>query len=101
MTKEKAVSLLSQMFLIQFSKEEHEALAMAINALNIDRKTEPTGYNLSPVDKDINVRSKDESQNIELSKVKSELNEWRDIIGDDVVDDIISNLEEKADEDEP
>ena len=25
-----------------------------------DRKTEPTGYNLSPVDKDINVRSKDE-----------------------------------------
>ena len=62
MTKEKAVSLLSQMFLIQFSKEEHEALAMAINALNIDRKTEPTGYNLSPVDKDINVRSKDEPQ---------------------------------------
>ena len=27
-----------------------------------DRKTEPTGYNLSPVDKDINVRSKDEPQ---------------------------------------
>ena len=54
-----------------------------------------------PFDKDINVRSKDEPQNIELSKVKSELNEWRDIIGDDVVDDIISNLEEKADEDEP
>ena len=25
-------------------------------------KTEPTGYNLSPVDKDINVRSKDEPQ---------------------------------------
>lgn len=41
MTKEKAVSLLSQMFLIQFSKEEHEALAMAIDALNADRKTEP------------------------------------------------------------
>jgi hypothetical protein len=40
MTKEKAVSLLSQMFLIQFSKEEHEALAMAIDALNADRKTE-------------------------------------------------------------
>ena len=29
---------------------------------NADRKTEPTGYNLSPVDKDINVRSKDEPQ---------------------------------------
>ena len=42
MTKEKAVSLLSQMFLIQFSKEEHEALAMAIDALNADRKTEQT-----------------------------------------------------------
>ena len=41
MTKEKAVSLLSQMFLIQFSKEEHEALAMAIDALNADCKTEP------------------------------------------------------------
>ena len=41
MTKEKAVSLLSQMFLIQFSNEEHEALAMAIDALNADRKTEP------------------------------------------------------------
>lgn len=41
MTKEKAVSLLSQMFCIQFSKEEHEALAMAIDALNADRKTEP------------------------------------------------------------
>ena len=27
-----------------------------------DCKTEPTGYNLSPVDKDINVRSKDEAQ---------------------------------------
>jgi hypothetical protein len=27
-----------------------------------DRKTEPTGYNLLPVDKDINVRSKDEPQ---------------------------------------
>ena len=27
-----------------------------------DRKTEPTGYNLSPVDKDINVRSKIEPQ---------------------------------------
>ena len=27
-----------------------------------DRKTEPTGYNLTPVDKDINVRSKDEPQ---------------------------------------
>lgn len=40
MTKEKAVSLLSQMFLIQFSKEEHEALAMAIDTLNADRKTE-------------------------------------------------------------
>lgn len=40
MTKEKAVSLLSQMFLIQFSKEEHEALAMAIDAFNADRKTE-------------------------------------------------------------
>ena len=42
MTKKKAVSLLSQMFLIQFDKEEHEALAMAIDALNADRKTEPT-----------------------------------------------------------
>lgn len=31
---EKAVSLLSQMFLIQFDKDEHEALAMAIDALN-------------------------------------------------------------------
>lgn len=41
MTKEKAVSLLSQMFCIQFSKEEHEALAMAIDALNADRNTEP------------------------------------------------------------
>ena len=40
MTVEKAVSLLSQMFCIQFSKEEHEALAMAIDALNADRKTE-------------------------------------------------------------
>lgn len=40
MTVDKAVSLLSQMFLIQFSKEEHEALAMAIDALNVDRKTE-------------------------------------------------------------
>ncbi len=30
----KAVSLLSQMFLIQFDKDEHEALAMAIDALN-------------------------------------------------------------------
>lgn len=40
MTVDKAVSLLSQMFLIQFSKEEHEALAMAIDALNADRKTE-------------------------------------------------------------
>ncbi len=27
--------------------------------MNADRKTEPTGYNLSPVDKDINVRSKE------------------------------------------
>ena len=34
-----------------------------------DRKTEPTGYNLSPVDKDINVRSKDEPQT-ELVRVK-------------------------------
>lgn len=40
MTVDKAVSLLSQMFLIQFSKEEHEALAMAIDALNADCKTE-------------------------------------------------------------
>ena len=30
--------------------------------INDDRKTEPTGYNLSPVDKDTNVRSKDEPQ---------------------------------------
>ena len=86
MTKEKAVSLLSQMFLIQFSKEEHEALAMAIDALNADRKTEnsseipnncedciwsvcnynkafkdePTISKMEQVDKDINVRSKDE-----------------------------------------
>ena len=30
--------------------------------ITADRKTEPTGYNLSPVDKDINVRSKDEPQ---------------------------------------
>lgn len=37
---------------------------------------------------------------IKLSKVKSELNEWRDIIGDDIVDAIISNLEEEADEEE-
>lgn len=37
---------------------------------------------------------------IKLSKVKSELNEWRDIIGDDIVNAIISNLEEEADEDE-
>lgn len=36
MTKRKAISLLSQMFLIQFNKEEHEALAMAIDALNKD-----------------------------------------------------------------
>ena len=40
MTVDRAVSLLSQMFLIQFSKEEHEALAMAIDALNADGKTE-------------------------------------------------------------
>ena len=38
---------------------------------------------------------------IELSKVKAELNEWRYLIGDDVVDAIILNLEEEADEDEP
>ena len=70
MTKEKAVSLLSQMFLIQFSKEEHEALAMAIDALNADRKTEnnsekPNNSTISKmeqVDKGINVRSKDEPQ---------------------------------------
>ena len=30
--------------------------------IKADRKTEPTGYNLSPVDKDINVRSKGEPQ---------------------------------------
>ena len=42
MTRDKAVSLLSQMFLIQFSKEEHEALAMAIDELNANRKTEQT-----------------------------------------------------------
>jgi len=98
MTKEKAVSLLSQMFLIQFSKEEHEALAMAIDALNADRKTEnssektnncevknycddclytdtcdskeffyactskATISKMEQVDKDINVRSKEEPQ---------------------------------------
>lgn len=33
MTNERAVQLLSQMFLIQFNEEEHEALAMAIDAL--------------------------------------------------------------------
>lgn len=60
MTKEKAVSLLSQMFLIQFSKEEHEALAMAIDALNADRKTENNSEKPNNFDKDINVRSKDE-----------------------------------------
>lgn len=38
---------------------------------------------------------------IELSKVKAELDKWRDLIGDDIVDAIISNLEEEADEDEP
>lgn len=51
-----------------------------------DRKTETTTEDCSMV---------------ELSKVRAELNEWRDLIGDDVVDDIISNLEEEADEDEP
>ena len=35
-----------------------------------DRKTEPTGYNLSPVDKDINVRSKDEAQLSEIPTSK-------------------------------
>lgn len=34
LSTEKAVSLLSQMFLIQFDKDEHEAIAMAIDALN-------------------------------------------------------------------
>ena len=62
MTIDKAVSLLSQMFLIQFSKEEHEALAMAIDALNADRKTEPTISKMEQVDKDINVRCKDKPQ---------------------------------------
>ena len=33
-----------------------------LEVVEAGRKTEPTGYNLSPVDKDINVRSKDEPQ---------------------------------------
>ena len=33
---------------------------------------------------------------IEWSVVKDELNEWRDTIGDDIVDAIISNLEEEV-----
>ena len=37
---------------------------------NDDRKTEPTGYNLSPVDKDINVRSKDEPKLSEIPTSK-------------------------------
>lgn len=37
-------------------------LAVIADVMMADRKTEPTGYNLSPVDKDINVRIKDESQ---------------------------------------
>lgn len=40
MTNEQAVQLLSQMFLIQFNEEEHEALAMAINALGKNQGSE-------------------------------------------------------------
>ena len=39
-----------------------EDVFKGIMDINADRKTEPTGYNLSPVDKDINVRSKTEPQ---------------------------------------
>ena len=38
MNEDKAIFLLSQMFLIQFDKEEHEALGMAIDALNFKKQ---------------------------------------------------------------
>lgn len=37
MTREEAIKLLSQMFLIQFTAEEHNALGMAIDALNCSK----------------------------------------------------------------
>ena len=37
-----------------------KAVRLILEELTADRKTEPTGYNLLPVDKDINVRSKTE-----------------------------------------
>ena len=39
MTDKEAINLLSQMFLVQFTEEEFEALGMAIDALNNKRKT--------------------------------------------------------------
>ena len=44
-----------------------KAVRLILEELTAERKTEPTGYNLSPVDKDINVRSKDEPQTCSFS----------------------------------
>ena len=46
----------------ELCEECYEYLCEKDEVPTADRKTEPTGYNLSPVDKDINVRSKDEPQ---------------------------------------
>ena len=47
-----------------------KAVRLILEELTADRKTEPTGYNLSPVDKDINVRSKDEPKLSEIPTSK-------------------------------
>ena len=47
-----------------------KAVRLILEELTADRKTEPTGYNLSPVDKDINVRSKDKPKLSEIPTSK-------------------------------
>ena len=80
MTREDAIKTLKELWRETNDPWYEEVYNMAINALEADRKTEPTCSKMEQVDKDINVRSKDEPQTDELREAKILLKASRDLL---------------------